>query len=179
MPKSVVFKRRGSAGEVGVNMTPMIDVTFQLIIFFIIASQFASREKSDLLLPFPHEPTSISDDKVKQRRVVVNVLSAEDPLYRPQVEKVRPVLPGDVAWYVVQGERVNLGRSTYEEIRRRLEGAFAQAQEKGLTEQDFHVEVRADKRVAYNNVASVLQAAGEAQILKANISVRRTGEGKD
>jgi biopolymer transport protein ExbD len=178
MAKSAVFKRRGGAGDVAVNMTPMIDVTFQLIIFFIIASQFASQEKADLTLPFPHEPVGILEEEVKERRVVVNVLSAEDPLYRSQVEKSRRVLPGDVAWYVVQGQKIEHGRSTYEDIKSLLKRAYDAALEKGLTEDKFHVEIRADERVGYNHVATAMQAAGEVQIKKANISIRRTGEGE-
>jgi biopolymer transport protein ExbD len=37
-------KRRGQGGGMTVNMTPMIDVTFLLLIFFIVATNFARQE---------------------------------------------------------------------------------------------------------------------------------------
>ena len=43
---------RSVSGEVGFNMTPMIDVVFQLIIFFLLSSHLAKQEK-EVPLPLP------------------------------------------------------------------------------------------------------------------------------
>jgi biopolymer transport protein ExbD len=58
---------------VGFNMTPMIDVSFLLIIFFLVASHLAKREvRLELdLPPASSGQTEIEDDKP---RVTVNVL---------------------------------------------------------------------------------------------------------
>ena len=57
---------------VDINMTPMIDVTFLLIIFFLVSSHLAQQEvQMELELPSA-ETGSRSDDQT--RRVVVNVL---------------------------------------------------------------------------------------------------------
>lgn len=55
-----------------VNMTPMIDVVFLLIIFFLVSSHLA-RQEAQLPLPLP---TAVSgEDVVENReRVIVNLL---------------------------------------------------------------------------------------------------------
>ena len=55
-----------------VNMTPMIDVVFLLIIFFLVSSHLA-RQESQLPLPLP-EAVSGSDMDTTRERIVINVL---------------------------------------------------------------------------------------------------------
>ncbi len=58
----------------GFNMTPMIDVVFLLIIFFLVSSHLAQQEvQLELNLPEAGTGQPTGDDQV--RRVVVNVLS--------------------------------------------------------------------------------------------------------
>jgi len=41
------------------NMTPLIDVTFLLLTYFMLASHFASAEKPDLKLPRPDDSQAV------------------------------------------------------------------------------------------------------------------------
>ena len=60
-------------GSVGFNMTPMIDVVFLLIIFFLVSSHLAKQE-ARLDLPLPEAETGqLSNDEAP--RVIVNVLA--------------------------------------------------------------------------------------------------------
>ena len=52
------------------NMTPMIDIVFQLIIFFMIAVDLSQRELEDLVLPISKMAT---DDEPEEGRLVVNI----------------------------------------------------------------------------------------------------------
>jgi biopolymer transport protein ExbD len=54
------------------NLTPMIDMTFLLIVFFVLVSQIVEVENVDLDLPAPLEAASILPGD--QQRVVINVL---------------------------------------------------------------------------------------------------------
>lgn len=56
-----------------INMTPMIDVTFQLIIFFMCVSQFWNLEKEELILPSA-EKAKTETEAVTAARLVVNLL---------------------------------------------------------------------------------------------------------
>lgn len=60
-------------GSVGFNMTPMIDVVFLLIIFFLVSSHLAKQE-ARLDLPLPEAETGqLADEQTP--RVIVNVLA--------------------------------------------------------------------------------------------------------
>ncbi len=60
--------------EVGFNMTPMIDVVFQLIIFFLVSSHLAKQEVQ-LKLPLPVAGTGKTDKADNKPRLTVNVLA--------------------------------------------------------------------------------------------------------
>lgn len=63
---------RARASEAGINMTPMIDVVFQLIIFFLVTSHFA-RQEAHLPLPLPAADSSLASKADDQPRLVINV----------------------------------------------------------------------------------------------------------
>jgi biopolymer transport protein ExbD len=60
--------------DVGINMTPMIDVVFQLIIFFLVSSHLA-RQESRLPLPLPRAASGVKTVDDERPRVTVNVLA--------------------------------------------------------------------------------------------------------
>jgi biopolymer transport protein ExbD len=68
--------RRGNpSATLNANMTPMIDVTFLLIVFFVVVSQIVDRDAVSMDLPSPdHAVAGIPD---KQNRVVVNIVPLE------------------------------------------------------------------------------------------------------
>ena len=63
---------------VGFNMTPLIDVVFQLIIFFLVSSHLAKQEVQ-LELPLPTAVSGQEPVEVDVPRVTINVI-AEDQL---------------------------------------------------------------------------------------------------
>ena len=60
-------------GSLGFNMTPMIDVVFLLIIFFLVSSHLAKRE-SQLELPLPTAKSGQPNRDENVPRLTVNVL---------------------------------------------------------------------------------------------------------
>lgn len=65
-------KRKRYSGEIGINMTPMIDVVFQLIIFFIVTLQL-DRDMIDediILAESPHGPPL---EQKEPRTVIIEV----------------------------------------------------------------------------------------------------------
>ena len=59
------------SGEVGFNMTPMIDVVFLLIIFFLVSSHLAKQE-AQMQLPLPVADSGEEPDD-EARRLTLNV----------------------------------------------------------------------------------------------------------
>ena len=65
---------RTVSSEVGFNMTPMIDVVFQLIIFFLLSSHLAKQE-TQLPLPLPAADSGTVQAADNRPRLTVNVLA--------------------------------------------------------------------------------------------------------
>lgn len=64
--------RRKAPPECVLNMTPMIDIVFQLIIFFMIVSEFQNMEMEQVTLPFALKAKE-EPKEGQQNRIVVNV----------------------------------------------------------------------------------------------------------
>jgi biopolymer transport protein ExbD len=90
-----------AGGEIVMDMTPMIDIVFQLIIFFMLLMDMSTKDLEDLVLP---KAESASPDKPNplDRRPVINITSdgrilvKRDVLYDPNnddgYEKVKKFL---------------------------------------------------------------------------------------
>lgn len=78
------------SGEIGFNMTPMIDIVFQLIIFFLVSSHLAKQEvQMKLPLPTANSGTeALADDAP---RVTINVLDDGTLIFAG-----RQIEPGDL-----------------------------------------------------------------------------------
>jgi len=66
--------QRDRGGSVGINMTPMIDVVFQLLIFFLVSSHLAKQE-AQLPLPLPSATTGEESRESTEHRVTLNILA--------------------------------------------------------------------------------------------------------
>ncbi len=67
------FRKSDGNGDPTLNLTPMIDVVFLLLIFFMVATTFANIEKEmDLNLP---EADSGRTEELEQHEVIINVLA--------------------------------------------------------------------------------------------------------
>jgi biopolymer transport protein ExbD len=63
--------------ETTLNMTPMIDIVFQLVVFFMLTLDMSSKDYIPLTLPFAHHAVEDKDDPsdpIQNLKVVVNVL---------------------------------------------------------------------------------------------------------
>lgn len=79
--------------RVGINMTPMIDISFLLIIFFIVSSHLAQQEiQQELDLPLAASPERTRTDEA--RRLLLNVFddgriaAGADPIEAGDLERV-------------------------------------------------------------------------------------------
>lgn len=64
--------RRDMHGEVGFDMTPMIDIVFQLIIFFLLTGHLVKQE-TQVKLPLPEASSGDEDVDDEAPRVTINV----------------------------------------------------------------------------------------------------------
>jgi biopolymer transport protein ExbD len=115
-------------------MTPMIDVTFLLIVFFVVVSQIVDRDAVSMDLPTPeHAVASIPEN---QSRVVVNIVPREDGL----VENI--VVGGHKIAWEAMGELTAI-------VATRLQGGTKE------------VHLRADRSTKYIYIHQVIEAIRE------------------
>ena len=123
---------------IAANLTPMIDVTFLLIVFFVLVSQIVEVENADLDLPRPQDPASVPPGE--QARVVINVL------------------PGNAG--AVSGYR--MGNRRYVADTAGLHALATSLATLYLDNPALGVNLRADRRTDYRYVEPVFQAVSEA-----------------
>jgi biopolymer transport protein ExbD len=132
-----------SRGSLGFNMTPMIDVVFLLIIFFLVSSHMAKQEV-ELELNLPEAGSGQRPDEDDIRRVVVNVLPEQDAAPR----------------IVVGGRQI-----AAEELGRLI--GFESERSTGHLE----VRIRADRTVPYRMVEPIMVACAREGVWKVTFSV--------
>jgi len=164
MPKSHVYKR-SSGGGVEFNMTPMIDVTFQLIIFFILAGQIVSDKLAKMELSQPFQSKASDDEFLMNmpNRVIVNIVSRAEA--RDKMASI--ALAGEAKEWWVGTKVIQAGKR--EELQRLLDKRYQAWKSLGKGN-EFYVEIRADKRVRYGAVEPVMLAASAVGIPKMNIT---------
>jgi len=142
------FSARYGSGRLTFNMTPMIDVSFQLIIFFILASQMASETLAKLELHRPYQSVAAAQsDQAGGGRTIVNVLLGAHE--------------ADPCVYKIEGRLIPAGH-----VDELLEALTSRRQAAA----DPAVEIRADRRVLYGAVEPVLEAAARAGYTRMHIT---------
>jgi len=134
---------RPAGSSLGFNMTPMIDVVFLLIIFFLVSSHLA-RQETQLQLDLPRAASGQRPDGDDVRRVVVNILPDRRPDGRIQV-----------------GGRL-LSRG---ELRDLIDYEAQQAQGR------LEVRIRCDRRVPYQMAEPVMVACALSNVWKVTFAV--------
>jgi len=135
--------RNLSPGSVGFNMTPMIDVVFLLIIFFLVSSHLA-RQEVQLELDLPGAATGHRPDEDEVRRVVVNVL--------PRVQPEGRIMVG--------GRLMNADRLA------RLIGY-----ESHHSRRPLEVRIRSDRRVPYRVIEPIMIACARSGVWNVTFAV--------
>ena len=129
-------------GTLGFNMTPMIDVVFLLVIFFLVSSHLAQQE-SQYELDLPNASSGVAPEKDDVRRVVVNVLPEETPAGR-----------------IMVGDR----RMGHEELKKLI------ALER-KTHGRLEVRIRTHRKVPYRLVEPIMVACARSGVWKVTFAV--------
>jgi biopolymer transport protein ExbD len=129
------FPKPTGQGVVSVNMTPMIDMVFNLLIFFILTAQFAKLEIEEVVLP--PSTSALFKDYTQFRNVVINVVNPDNP------------------HLVVFGQTLTLDELT--DVLKERKGNLAAGE-------TMNVILRADSEIPYEEVARAMLATGRAQI---------------
>ena len=161
MPKSAIYGKGRQGDAIDFNMTPMIDVTFQLIIFFILAGQMASQDLAQVLLHQPYKSQAIPQAEVPVGQVVINIVSAAQDEKDPT--NVSPLMAATAKEYRIGKDRIAAGDidTLVTTLKERVRGRDISK---------VIVEIRSDRRVCFAAVRPTMVAAAEAGFYKMNIT---------
>ncbi len=138
-------KAQIDVSDLDINMTPMIDVVFQLIIFLMLASDLSRKEIEDLTLP---SAENSEEDKgiLEKRRIIVNLLRGKNA--------------GDPPILKVKAIEMNV-----DEFKRWIApwADFAREKESPNAAELF-VLIRADKGARWQDVQWVMQVCADPKI---------------
>lgn len=128
---SAVYKR--GRAELAANFTPMIDVAFLLIVFFVLVSRVVDMENVQIALPAPHP--SATTTIIGEERIVINVRAVGERAAGYQVGP-RLFLPDDAGCAALTEHMAALYRAN----------------------PSVSVNVRADAAIRYDDIEPLLQA---------------------
>ncbi len=167
------IKRGESTDNLGFSMTPMIDIVFQLIIFFMLVSDFMQVDLERVWLPLA--PAAVEDNKPDKDRLVINIShhppgSCDDLRYNNDGELLQPCLD-ETHWKIkIKGQAIS--RDELEkEIR--LEGDQDRPSG-GISNRA--IMIRSDAGAPYSMVQKVFEACARARVWKIEIGATKPAE---
>jgi biopolymer transport protein ExbD len=144
------------------NITPLIDVVFLLIIFFMLVSRIVAEEREPMIVPRLDQPEA--KELITDNRLVVNVARIEPAVNqrKEQMDAKDTHLAGPGAAQYVKIGLKKYSLSQLPQITQRL-SRLHEANPK------LEVLLRADAGLHYREVAPVLRAITSAEIGKVNL----------
>lgn len=141
--------------EVEIDMTPMIDVTFLLIVFFMVVSDMSALDVADLTLPFASEAHSSKGiDLDENPTLVVNVLTKGNIEIAGEAYAIKPTGGMRTLKDFLKIEVEAAGREP------------APADNPTLRPSKLRILIRADRDTRFENVQNVFDACQQNGIYK-------------
>ncbi|GIW72613.1 MAG: hypothetical protein KatS3mg102_2155 [Planctomycetota bacterium] len=132
------------------NLTPMIDVVFLLIVFFIIVSDFSSLVIEPVLLPKAISAQK-EKERVEDRSIIVNIL-ADGTIKIAGRKYDEETLP------------------KYIGVEAKVAGTEPNPDDPGKEVSRLRVTIRADQQAAYEHVQKVFEACSKNGVYKTSIA---------
>ena len=131
--------------HVGFDMTPMIDIVFNLIIFFMLVSEFTKAKIVRLELP---EPVKVAiEPEQDDGRVIINITSEPDGFIKE-----------------ISCEGKKWPEERLPELMKYL---------KSWKGKKLQIELRADKRLKWSRIADVMLACAKEQIMRIHFVAKK------
>ena len=132
------------------NMTPMIDIVFQLLIFLMVVSQFVEQSIEEVQLP-------LADQSEEQEAVPPLVISI-----RLSKEASTASEPGSRAQVIINGQEYSIEKKPSGSIPTLK--SFLASYVESLGSREPEVQLRADARAHYRFVQKVVYTISRAEI---------------
>jgi len=144
-------KSKALMTETDIDMTPMIDCVFQLVIFLMIVTDMTQKDLEDLVLP---EATHCEPDKEnpEENRPIVNVTQAG-----------KVIISRDTFYDPIGDANRDRLKNKLRSIARRMPKKLDENLKKELP--DDHLLIRGDEFTPWFHLAKVMEVCGDQSIL--------------
>ncbi len=144
--------------DIELNMTPMIDIVFQMILFFIIITDFSKQEIA--LLELPYSTVGIDDEGEEEDRVIINI-TAPHPQTDAELEGMKGEKRRNLNKILVRGRAYK-----FEDLAGylRLRGVNFKPEPENPTLSRTSVLVRCDGEQAFDYVKAILQICAQQEV---------------
>lgn len=138
-------RKKVERAKMDLNITSMLDVVFNLILFFIVISNFASADLPKMKIPQPD--STVAREDANPNRVVVNIV---------------PVVEGQPLV-----KAVTFGMEDY---KNRLPELTTKLSQEVAKSPDVQVVLRADQAIPYSEVTPIMEAIARSNVKTVNLS---------
>jgi len=135
---------REAEENLSIDMTPLVDCIFAIILFLLVASSFVDSMEMDLAIDLPTQGKELKVKAAPAKPIVVNVRN----------------MPGNVPDYRVENQSLNLHRLTTNLMTARHYN------------RDQSVIIRGDRNVKWEHIAAVMSCCADAGITKVSAAVQ-------
>jgi biopolymer transport protein ExbD len=142
-----------------INLTPMIDCTMLLVVFFLMATQMASPDFINMKLPKP--TSSVAWAGMEGNRAVINVV--------PYTDFEVAQSQGKIHFEEAKEYRLGTDHFTKQQLFTIVE-KLQKARSQSSNKKEFGVEIRSDLRIDYSEVEPIFQVLQQAKIQKVKIT---------
>jgi biopolymer transport protein ExbD len=141
-------------------MTPMIDIVFNLLIFFLVVSDLNKKDLADLTLPLAYEATEDKNDDPDDR-IILNVDNKGQILFRGDVKNL-----DELGTILDQAVRMY-------NIKKKGEGLEAVVPGGPKSASKLFVLLRADKDTPWQHVQYLMTIMAEQKLYKCQFAVKK------
>jgi biopolymer transport protein ExbD len=153
-----------AAPEAEIDMTPMIDVTFLLIVFFMVVSDMSALDIAELTLPFASEAAVTKVENIEENpMLIINVIKDGTVKIAGQDFTTKSESEGGLT-------------SLKEYLKIEAEAAArepAPADNPGLRASKLRVLIRGDRDTPFKNIQSVFDACQKNGIYKTSLGATK------
>ena len=139
--------------DIELNLTPMIDVVFNLIIFFMLVADLSQKDIELLKLPWSEKAQADTGDE--DLRVIINIVK------KGNIQAQKNWKPGDPVEIKCKGEPV-----TFKQLTQRLL-VFAERKrddEHPMQPSEVFALIRCDRQIRWREVQWVMQACADPDV---------------
>jgi biopolymer transport protein ExbD len=151
-----MLKKRKRRIGVKIDMTPMVDIAFLLLIFYMTTTTFKPPEKRSVNLPVSH-----SEIKLPDANMMTITISKEDSVFVEYVVKKKQVIEKkelEIPERVYEEASLGSLVSVINSIRVSVPGAYS-----------WFLVIKADKDVTFGTMSQIMDAMQSMDIIKFNL----------